>query len=216
MYSGFLNLFLGLLFQFRIEISGFDVLPDILGYYLIYRGLKTVSNGNKYFQLANRMIIPLMVLSLVNLYNFEKAPEVISSLIFPLDVLKIVVFAINMFLIYNICKGSAVVAVSINDNSLKRNIIQRLYLYLVFSGLLCVISIMSLLPIAGIDSSLQGILNIAYFAYLIVIALIVTTIHKVYRQLIPAKIKPVRAKATVGGRPGSKSGAKSGKAKRKR
>ena len=75
MYSGFYNLFLGLLFQFNIVFRGIDVLPDIVGYYFIFKGLKILVENSPYFQMANKIILPLMVLSLAKLYNFQYHPD---------------------------------------------------------------------------------------------------------------------------------------------
>jgi hypothetical protein len=219
MYTGIFNLFLGLLFQFNIVLRGIDILPDVVGYYFILKGLKILVDENRYFQLSNKLVLPLLVLSLVNLYNFQYHQEFLLSMSFAIDTVKIIVFALNLYLVYNLMMGMIVVIGNNNDYYLERNLRQRLYFYLGVAGIFLVISIMSLIPSASLASTIQYIFLIAYFTYLFALLIIVAGVHKVYRELAPVKAKPIRAKA--GGGKAIKSGksaklGKSGQSKRKR
>lgn len=199
--AGYFNLFIGLLFQFNITIRGIDILVDMIGYYFIYKGLQYLLDQSPYFQIANKIIIPLGILSAVNLYNFQYHPDIILSYALILDVLKIIVFAANMFLIFNLCKGSSEVAATVlKDSYLETNIIQRLYFYLGISSLLLLISIVSLFPNVSVNSSLQGVFTITYFAYILVIIVIASGFHSFYRQLSapPAKSKKNKQKSSGG------------------
>jgi len=201
MQAGYFNLFIGMLFQFNITVRGIDILVDMIGYYFIYKGLQSLVNQSVYFQTANKIIIPLGILSAVNLYNFQYHPDIILSYAMILDGLKTFVFAANMFLIFNLCKGSAeVAATTLNDSYLQRNIIQRLYLYLGFSGLLLLLSIISILPFTPTNASLQGVFTITYFAYIFAILIIVSGFHSFYRQLSapPTKSKKNKQKGSGG------------------
>lgn len=209
MQAGFFNLFLGLLFQFNIVVKGIDVLPDVVGYYFIYKGLKVLANKNQYFETANKLVIPLMVLSLANFYNFTYHEDLLLTLSFPLDILKIIVFALNMYLIYNLCKGSAVVSASLNAKSLERALTQRLTFYLIVAGILLILSILSLLPFTEVDAALQATFTIVYFAYLLVMVVIIVTIQNVHKQLSPVKVKSIKSKGD--GKPVMKIRGKAGK-----
>ncbi|NLP44283.1 MAG: hypothetical protein GX351_06610 [Peptococcaceae bacterium] len=201
MQAGYYYLFIGLLFQFNITFKGIDILVDMVGYYFIYKGLQFLLDQNAYFQTANKIIIPLGILSAVNLYNFQYHTEIILSYSIIIDSLKIIVLAANMYLIFNLCKGSAeVAATTLKDSYLQNNIIQRLYFYLVVSGLLVLLSILSLLPFTTVNTSLRGVFTITYFAYILVIVIIVSGIHSFYRQLStpPAKSKKNKQKNSGG------------------
>jgi len=207
MYSGIFNLFLGLLLQFNIVFRGIDVLPDVVGYYLIYKGLKILVTQNTYFQTANKLILPLMVLSVVNLYNFQYHPDILLSISVGLDIVKTLVFALNMVVVYNLYKGTIEVVTSNNDRFLARNLQQRLYLYLGVSGVFLLLSIVSLFPFTAQGTPLQSVFLVTYITYLFALLIIVGGMYRVYKELSPAKARPVKAKA--GGKP-AKSG-KSGK-----
>lgn len=215
MYSSFFNLFLGLLFQLDFyALKGIDILPDVIGYYFFYKGLKVLAKENKYFEIAAKLVLPLFVLSIVKLYNFQYHQELLVSFSFALDIIKIILFALNLYFVYNIGKGAIEVAGSIQDTYLERTIGQRLYLYLGISGFLLFLSIISLLPFGGIVAALQSIFTVILFAYIFVLIIMAAGIFNLYKQLSPAKVKPVKAKAA--GKVNMKASGKSGQSKRKR
>jgi hypothetical protein len=207
MNSAFFNVFLGLLFQLNFyAFKGIDILPDIVGYYFIYKGLKTLATENDYFALANKLVLPLLVLSIVKLYNFQYHQDLLLTISLGLDIIKIIVFALNMYLIYNLCQGAIKVAESINDEYLEKTIGQRLYLFLGVAGFLLVLSIISLLPFVGVVTTMQSVFTIIYFAYILVFLIMVAGIFSLYKELSPSPVKTAKTKA----------GGKTGKSKRKR
>ncbi len=207
MYSAFFNIFLGLLFQLNFyAFKGIDILPDIIGYYFIYKGLKNLTTENQFFAMANKLVLPLLMLSIVKIYNFQYHQDLLLSISLGLDIIKIIIFALNMYLIYNLCQGAMKVAESINDDYLERTIGQRLYLFLGIAGFLLVLSIFSLLPFAGVVTAMQFIFTIIYFAYILVFLIMAAGIYNLYKELSPSRVKTVKAKA----------GGKSSKSKRKR
>jgi len=211
MHSSFFNLFLGLLFQLDLyAFRGIDIFPDVLGYYFFYKGLAKLAQENNYFGLANKLVLPLAVLSLVKLYNFTYHPDLILSISYGVDIAKIILFALNMYFVYLITKGSIEIVIKTsNDRYLQRTILQRLYLFLGVGGLLLAMSIISLFPFVAINASLQSIFTIILFSYIFAVLVEASGIYNVYKLLSPAKAQPVKAKS------GGKS-AKSGQSKRKR
>lgn len=203
MHSAIFKVFLGLLFQLNYYgFKGIDILPDVIGYYFIFQGLKTLAGENHYFEIANKLILPILVLSLVKLYNFQYHQELLVSFFSALEIIKIIVLALNMYLVYNLCKGAIEVAISIKDEYLEQTIAQRLYLYLGVAGVLLILSIISLLPFEGL-ASLQFVFTIMLFVYLCVLIIMVAGIFSLYRQLAPARVKPVESKMRTkkGGKP---------------
>lgn len=198
MHSSFFYLFLGLLFQLDFyAYKGIDIIPDIVGYYLIYKGLREITKESRYFALADKLILPVLALSVVKIYNFQNHPDFFLSFSFAIDIVKAILFTASMYLVYNLCKGAMEVAESIQDDYLERTINQRLYLYLGVAGVLLLLSVFSLLPFGGIIANLQGFFTIIYFAYIFVIIILAAGIYGLYKELSPSKGKRAKAKAKV-------------------
>ena len=188
MHSGFYLIFWGLLLQYNIVIKGFDILPDFLGYILIYKGLMILASENKYFAIASKITLPLIVLSLVNFYNFQYHPDLLLTLSYTLDSIKVIVFGSNMYLIYNLCRGSIIIAEDIDDY-LENTIRQRLYVYLGIAGVFLVLSIASLLPFVGAGGSMQLVFILTYISYLFALLIVVSAMFKMYKELKPKTAK---------------------------
>lgn len=184
MHSSFYLIFWGLLLQYNIVVKGFDILPDFIGYILIYKGLMTLASQNKYFYLANKITLPLILLSLVNFYNLQYHPDLLITMSSTIDILKALVFGLNMFLIYNLCRGSIEIAEDIDDY-LENTIRQRLYVYLGVATVFLLLSIVSLFPFIGINPSLQIIFVLTYFTYLFALLIIVSAMYNMYKALKP-------------------------------
>ncbi|HHV63909.1 MAG TPA: hypothetical protein GXX46_02350 [Peptococcaceae bacterium] len=207
MHSSFFYLFWGILLQLDFyAFKGIDILPDVLGYYLIYKGLKTLAEENKYFALADKLIPPILALSVVKVYNFTYHPEFLLSFSFALDIVKAILFIANMYLVYLLCQGSIAVAASLEDDYLQTTIKQRLYLYLGVAAVLVFLSILSLLPLGEILAKFRSFFTIFYFAYISVVVIIAAGIYGLYKELSPDRKKIAKAK----------SRGKQGQAKRKR
>jgi len=56
---GFGKIFWGFLFFFDFRIQGFDILPDIIGYWLIYIGLKELVSMSSHFAAAQKYAVVL-------------------------------------------------------------------------------------------------------------------------------------------------------------
>lgn len=188
MHSAFYLFFWGLLLQYNIVIRGFDILPDFLGYILIYKGLTTLASQNKYFSLASKVTLPLIVLSLVNFYNFEYHQDFLLSITTVLDSVKILVFVLNMLLVYNLCRGAIEISKGI-DAYLVTTIRQRLYVFLGIAGVFLLISVVSLFPFTEVSTDMQILFVFAYFIYLFAILIVASAMYKMYKELSPKKVE---------------------------
>ncbi len=193
MHSAFYLFFWGLLLQYNMVIRGFDILPDFLGYILIYKGLTTLASQNKYFALASKVTLPLIVLSLVNFYNFQYHQELLLSITSTLDAVKNIVFALNMFLVYNLCRGAIVIAEDIDDY-LVTTIRQRLYVFLGISGVFLIFSIVSLFPFTDVSANMQVLFVFSYFIYLFALLIVASAMYKMYKELSPKKAEQLNIK----------------------
>lgn len=188
MHSAFYLFFWGLLLQYNMVVKGFDILPDFLGYILIYKGLTTLASQNKYFALASKITLPLIVLSLVNFYNFQYHQDFLLSITFALDSVKVIVFALNMFLIYNLCRGAIEIAEDIDDY-LENTIRQRLYVFLGIAGVFLLLSIVSLFPFTDVSATMQTLFVFAFFIYLFALLIVASAMYKMYKVLSPKKLE---------------------------
>lgn len=193
MHSAFYLFFWGLLLQYNMVIRGFDILPDFLGYILIYKGLTTLASQNKYFALASKVTLPLIGLSLVNFYNFQYHQELLLSITSTLDAVKIIVFALNMFLVYNLCRGAIIIAEEVDDY-LETTISQRLYVFLGTSGIFLILSIVSLFPFTDVSANMQLLFVVSYFIYLFALLIVASAMYKMYKELSPKKAQQLNTK----------------------
>lgn len=199
MHSGFYLLFWGLLLQYNIMIRGFDILPDFIGYILIYKGLTTLATENKHFTLASKVTLPLIVLSLVNLYNFQYHQDLLFTITPILDVAKIVVFALNMFLVYALCQGAISIAKDI-DGYIENTIRQRLYVFLGIAGAFLLLSTVSLFPFTDVSPTMQTLFLFTYFTYLFALLIVASGMYKMYKVLSPKNAEQLKRKKMVSNR----------------
>ena len=61
--------FLFIFFDFRIQ--GFDIIPDIIGYWLIYLGLKEIVSMSSHFIEAKKYSVILGILSILDIYEIK-------------------------------------------------------------------------------------------------------------------------------------------------
>jgi len=68
--DAFRKLFWGfLLIMIDIRIQGVDILPDVIGYYFFYSGMMMLSGQSEHFRKGANYSIPMMVLSVLTLYE---------------------------------------------------------------------------------------------------------------------------------------------------
>lgn len=66
--------FLFILVNFRIK--GLDILPDTIGYVLFAAGFRSLASQSEYYRKALYVNIPLLITSLVNIYQFPASTPV--------------------------------------------------------------------------------------------------------------------------------------------
>lgn len=104
-FWAFLCLIIGYLFQILIPAKGiYDILPNSLGYWLIYIGAKQLAKkGNKHFALTYKLSFSLIFISLFNLYKGGTNLKTIYDYIFA--IITIIGIIISIITIYNLIIG---------------------------------------------------------------------------------------------------------------
>lgn len=106
--TGLKRLFWGFLFiLLNFKIGGFDIFPDIVGYLFLAFGLSALAENSYYFTKASKLNIPLMILSLFTIYERPvQAGTASLGLLGWLSLpLAIVMFIINLMMVYNVFLG---------------------------------------------------------------------------------------------------------------
>lgn len=66
---GFKTILIGFIFFFDLNIDGFDILPDIIGYILVLKGLRVLAPYNKSFEEAIPFTLAAVFVSIFSLFN---------------------------------------------------------------------------------------------------------------------------------------------------
>lgn len=152
---------------------GFDILPDLLAYILIYRGLKNLKPYSKGFVYARMLTIPLMGLGAVTFVSqviamigaqvpsVAKYWGVLSTIVDTVDTVSI---PFLFFLLVNLCMGIETLAREVElPKVVTRAKIASFLSCAYFIGKLLV----GILPLPNIVQWLMGILSfVVYFVYL--------------------------------------------------
>lgn len=93
------------MFDFRIQ--GIDILPNVIGYLLMYSGLANLSSYSTEFATAKKYSIPLTVLSLLSLYQVQTPVGQVTfdPLTLGLTVIGIITAVLDLLLVYHLCLG---------------------------------------------------------------------------------------------------------------
>ena len=155
---GFKNLFWAFIFLFDLRIGGFDILPDIIAYILFYTGLNKLSNRNENFAKGKVFAIPLIFLSIFDIYQVNIPISNMGNGSFSAlwILIGIVHTIINLMMIYRICMGIAEEARVINENELELKALNRWKMYLIINITLYVFVI------------IPSLLGVLFFVILIV------------------------------------------------
>lgn len=131
---GFKKIFWGFLFLFDFRIQGFDILPDIIGYWLIYLGLKELGSMSSHFAEAKKYSVILGFLAVFDLYEVQIPIEQFS--IDPLTgsilLIGVIITILDLLMVFNLCHGIAELAKSRGVKDLEIIALNRwkYYLYL--------------------------------------------------------------------------------------
>lgn len=101
LYWGFVFVLLG------FKIQGFDILPDVIGYLLFASGFYKLSAYSKYFITASKYNLPMIILSLLSIYQPQGQNQGVNF--GPLGVLGIPIaiaaVVLNLLVVYNLFNG---------------------------------------------------------------------------------------------------------------
>lgn len=131
---GFSKIYWGFLFFFDFRIQGFDILPDIIGYWLIYLGLKELVSMSLHFAVAKKYSVILGILSVFDLYQVQMPIQQFN--IDPLSgliiLMGIIITILDLLMVFHLCYGIAELAkgrgvIDLESIALNR---WRYYLYL--------------------------------------------------------------------------------------
>lgn len=107
--SEYNKLFWGMMFIiFDINLGTINILPNFIGYILIYAGLNSLEKQHEFYKKGKTPAIILIILTLKDIVHNEKNNLLSSeyqSANFLLMIAGTIVIIINIYLIYTICKG---------------------------------------------------------------------------------------------------------------
>lgn len=113
MRTGFRNIFWGLILTFLgINIGTFDILPDFLGYYLIYSGCKKLAYRNEAFKKGSLPSLILIGLSFLSIFN-------VGDISLMGIIIGLATRIIDLVLAYYIFKGIYNIAEEVNNIDIK-------------------------------------------------------------------------------------------------
>lgn len=97
--------FLFIMLSFRIE--GIDIFPDTLGYILFAIGFSKLSSRSDFFYIAAKYNVPLIILSLLSIYERpNRGGFIYYELLGGFGiVVAIIIFILNLMVIYNLFMG---------------------------------------------------------------------------------------------------------------
>ena len=131
---GFSKIFWGFLFSFDFRIQGFDILPDIIGYWLIYLGLKELVSMGAHFAKAKKYSVILGIISVFDLYQVQMPLQQfnVGPLTGLVILMGIIIAIIDLLMVFHLCHGIAELAEGRGIIDLKTIALNRwkYYLYL--------------------------------------------------------------------------------------
>lgn len=108
MENGLRKLYWGFFFiMLSFRIQGFDIFPDFVGYVLFALGFSALSEKSEHFRVAAKFNTPMIVLSLFSIFQWPIRIQVNNTfmvLLFGI-LLAIALFAMNLYIIYNLFMG---------------------------------------------------------------------------------------------------------------
>lgn len=109
---GFSKIYWGFLFFFDFRIQGFDILPDIIGYWLIYLGLKELVSMSSHFAEAKKYSVVLGILSVFDLYQVQMPIQQfnIGPLTGLIMLMGIIITIFDLLMVFHLCHGIAELA----------------------------------------------------------------------------------------------------------
>ncbi len=159
---GYIKLLWGFIFLFDFRIQGFDILPDIIGYILFYKGLSELEDRNAFFAKGKQFALPLIIISLFDIYEFSVSLDELSISPYGIVVLLLGIISsvINLLMVYNICRGIGAEAEHTNHFKLASQATTAWNVYLIANILILssfiLLGILPILVIIGLFFSIVG------------------------------------------------------------
>lgn len=144
--TAFSKVFWGLLLVFLdFRFNGFDILPDIVGFVIVFFGLAALSAHNHHFQTAKTVCIPLIILSLFEIFQAQlQFPAASASMTAWGLLLAIISTCLNLYFIYHLCCGIAVLASESGQLQLQEHARRRWQYYLWFSVAMLFVTLLAM------------------------------------------------------------------------
>lgn len=137
---GFNKIIIGFVFLFDFRLQGLDILPDFIGYILIFLGLQQIENLHDYFKNAKIFALILIFPSIFTIYEN------------PGQFIEIIITILHLFFIYYLFIGIKQKAEELGYSSLANNanVILILNVIICFGTYLAHIIPLFIIPIIGL------------------------------------------------------------------
>lgn len=159
--------------DFRFQ--GFDILPDIVGYFLIYSGLKDLTSQSRFLARAGKYTLPLIILSLFDLYQAQQPGSGIKLSIesWPFMIIGLAVAALNIMMVHQLCAGIVEMARARRRATLRRNAETRWKLYLYTN-----LALLILTPLVLVAPFLSLLFFLPLFVMMVVVIVLMAMLMK--------------------------------------
>lgn len=138
MYAkGYKRLFWAMVFiSFNINIGFINILPDFIGYILIYSGLGILSSQHKLYEKGKIPAVLLTLLTLKDIWNDPRS-NILTGGIYNVGLLTLIfgsiVIIIKIYLIYILCTGVYALCIERGLNELVESVMFSMKFYLIIS-----------------------------------------------------------------------------------
>lgn len=162
--TGFSTLFWGFLFVFfDFRFNRFDLLPDLIGYIVVFSGFSRLASVHDYFRKAKYASIPLLLFSILDLLGIPLQMHIStdgsSNLSLPVILVSLAFALVDLYMMYHLCKGIGYVAKLTGEAHLQRMAEVRWSYYLWLTLLLFALPLLASVHIL----SVLGLLIIPLF-----------------------------------------------------
>lgn len=162
----------GLLFWFDFRIQGFDILPDIIGYIMIFQGLKKLAEHHDYFRKAGTFALVLIFISIFDFLTFIDPFRAISEGFVGAGI-GMAVMILNLCLVYHLCNGIAIMAKRFNNYLLAEISMRRWNFYLALTFIM-----IPLMLLAFFAPSLGMLVFVPAFIFSIIVLVLLMGLMK--------------------------------------
>ncbi len=167
---GFSKIFWGFIFLFDFRFNGVDIIPDFIGFILIYFGLQMLAEKNNNFESAKSLAFPLIFISVFDIYHIQKPGINITTMSWIGLIIGVVFTILNLIMVYRICLGISEMANERSENELATKSMNRWTLYLINQIIIWFISLTSFV----FDNTLASLaLPLIIFALIVYILMLV-------------------------------------------